>query len=1295
MHYTLRTLFPANAVPSVVQGLASLRWRARLFAWLVPFVFCANAAQAATVSSVAGGFYGDGQLATSASNFFIEALSKDAAGNIYVQDKTNRRIRKITASTGVISTIAGGGPDVDYPGDGTPAINAYLTIFSSAAHSNGDVYAAAFTRPGQRCIYKIAASTGLISTVPGSCGWVIDGLVVAPDGTLYFSVGKDNVVLTMSSAGGTVNRLAGNYTEGYSGDGGLAYETALNQPGGLALDPSASNLFIADRNNHRVRRVNLSTYLISTVAGNGSAAFAGDGGPASSASLNTPYGVAFDAAGNMYIGDAGNHRIRKVLASNASITTIAGNGVDASTGDGGAATAASLRTPMHLVVDGANNVFVADNSTLAGSLGQIDRLRKISGANGVISTVVGTGAAIGAFGGDGDGGGLSSGLNAPRGVAGEAYRSLYFSDQQNHRIRWLDTVTTPFTQLKTLAGNGVAGFAGDGGPASGAMLNSPAGMALTPSGASLYIADQLNHRVRKIDTITGVISTVAGNGLAGFSGDGGAGISAQLSSPSDVALDLAGNLFIADTGNHRIRKLNLVTGVMTTVAGNGSAGFAGDGQPAVASMLNAPAGIGVDLSGNIYVADTNNHRVRRVQVSHGTISTVAGDGGTSFGGDGRSALLASLSFPQDVLIDNGGDLYVSDSGHHRIRRIDGTTGLISTVIGNGVATFNGDYIEQSAISLRNPTALLITPKRNFVFTDTGNHRVRVIDGTFGYVVAGAPPVLSSAGTISSSAKLTLGTSSQDLVFTTPQVVGTSAPVRSVTLKNRELTQAITITSVQATGDFSTTSNCVRVVAADDTCEISLTFSPSAPGERSGTLTIVSDIGGFFESQYLTSGNGIATPGAPTLLSANPGNGQATLFFVPPQNDGASSIVNYIAGCGAFSASGVQSPVTVTGLTNGMSQSCAVRAQNAAGQGAFSNAISIVPGAAATVMLTLNIGGTGSGSVVSNPASLACTSSCSGNFSTGTSVVLTAAPSAGSSLANWSGCDFVNGVTCTVAALSGSRSVGVSFAPAPASPPLAPALVSVSPGNAQAVVRFVPGTGGTTALGFRATCQPDGVFALGLGSPLVVTGLTNNVTYSCSVRAENAIGVSANSAAANVTPASTAAPTLLAAASRFALAAPASRDLPIDLTQSVNGNPTIEPRLVSGAPIIVFQLSDAINAVGSGTATDSNMNSLAVSSMELDGNNILVRLPAGLDRKRVQVSISGINALAALLNVAVGYLAGDVTASGRVTAADIAALKAQSGRTLLPSNLQFDLNGDGQITSSDVNASKSRVGTMLP
>ncbi|PYV07226.1 MAG: hypothetical protein DMG07_29300, partial [Acidobacteria bacterium] len=335
---------------------------------------------------------------------------------------------------------------------------------------------------------------------------------------------------------------------------------------------------VADTSNNRIRSFRLGG-IIRTIAGSGSPTdpgSSGDGGPATLAKLESPRGVSVDGTGNVYIADTANHRIRRV-AVNATINTVAGNGTRGFSGDGGLATSALLNQPDGVAVDASGNLYIVDGVNY--------RVRKVTPV-GVISTVAGNGTS--AFSGDG-GGATSASLIRPTGAAVDSSGNLYVSD--GPRIRRV----TPGGVISTVAGNGNYSFGGDGGPATNASLNQPQGLA-ADSGGNLYLADFYNHRIRKIAP-SGVITTVAGSGVTGSGGDGGQATSASLWFPSDVALDRSGNLYIADWGNCRIRKVTS-DGVINTVAGNGGYGFSGDGGRATDAQLFFPFGVAVDASGS-------------------------------------------------------------------------------------------------------------------------------------------------------------------------------------------------------------------------------------------------------------------------------------------------------------------------------------------------------------------------------------------------------------------------------------------------------------------------------------------------------------------------------------------------------------------------------------------------------------------------------------------------------------------------------------------------------------------------
>ena len=277
--------------------------------------------------------------------------------------------------------------------------------------------------------------------------------------------------------------------------------------------------------------------------------------------------------------------------------------------------------------------------------------------------------------------------------------------------------------INTVAGTGSEGFSGDGGPASSAELSYPYGVALDASG-NLYFADLGNNRVRKVNG-TGTITTVAGAGSYGFSGDGGPATSAELAQPTGVAVDSSGDLYIADNSNNRVRKVDS-SGTITTVVGGGISGL-GDGGPATAAQLNQPVGVAVDGSGNLYIADAGNSRVRKVDGS-GTITTVAGTGGFGFSGDGGPATAAQLNSPYGVALDGSGNLYIGDTGNQRVRRVNGS-GTISTVAGTGTQGFSGDGGPATAAQLRDPVGVALDGSGNLYIADSANSRVRKVDGT--------------------------------------------------------------------------------------------------------------------------------------------------------------------------------------------------------------------------------------------------------------------------------------------------------------------------------------------------------------------------------------------------------------------------------------------------------------------------------------------------------------------------------------------------------------------------------------
>ena len=645
--------FVARPWGSRTAGTAPAGSRTGAKAWgcllMALFVIGAAHAQDYRFTTVAGGFTGDGGLATDAHVGAPTGLARDAQGNLYVGELQRHRIRKISPN-GVITTFAGTG----------------------AAGYSGNV------------------SKAGMATMNGPLGIAIDAM-----GNVFFSDSNNNRVRKIMP-GGVISTVAGNGSAVSSGDGGAATSAGIARPYGLAFD-AAGNLYVSESLGHRIRMITPAG-TISTFAGNGIAAFGGDGGAATSASLNQPAVIAFDAADNLYVADTFNHRVRKVSPGGV-ISTVAGAPVTGSLsfpysvaidatgslyigdagcglyrlppggalglvagGDGTCAYNGDGMQAVDATVDFVEGMAFAPNGDLYYADSGQYRVRKID-AGGTISTAAGMGSMR-------DGSAAVATFSLTTGLGVDGAGNVYVADSyNNHRIRKI----TPSQSVSTFAGNGQFSSFGDGGPAFLAALSYPRDAAADAAG-NVYIAERIGNRVRRVST-DGTIVTVAGTGSTGSTGDGGAATSARLARPNGVAVDAAGNIYIADTNNHRVR---MVTpgGIITTVAGNGVMGFAGDDGAATAASLWSPYAVAVDAAGNLFIADYGNLRVRKV-TSAGVISTVAGSGAFGYGGDGGDATAAELTRPTGIAVDASGNLFIAGGALRRVA----TDGTISTIRG--------------------------------------------------------------------------------------------------------------------------------------------------------------------------------------------------------------------------------------------------------------------------------------------------------------------------------------------------------------------------------------------------------------------------------------------------------------------------------------------------------------------------------------------------------------------------------------------------------------------------------------
>lgn len=649
---------------------------------------CSSSLSAQKIVTVAGGYVADGGPATSAALSEPQFAAYDAQGNLYITDENNARIRKVD-TLGKISTVAGNGI-CGFTGDGGPAAHA-----------------------------EICAPTGLLIDPKGN-------ILFADSGTAH---------IRKIDPSGKISTIAGNGTKGYCGDGGPALNACLNFPVGIAWVGSSSGaiLYVADSANHRIRQISMVTGKIRTVAGNGTSGYSGDGGPAKLAELNNPYSIAVHPSTQaLWISERGNSVVREVNTGTGIITTFLGKGTCGND-------LQSLCNPGGVAIDKPGNLYITDTGN--------GRVLKFAVANGSNTETLAAGAGSG-FNGDGIPATLAL-LLYPASTTFDPRGNLVIVDGGNNRVR----LGRGSQNISTLAG----GYLGDGGPSvkadvNGSFLSSNLGIG---GNGAVYVADSYDNRVRKLSG--GTISTFAGTGISGHSGDGGPATAATLTFPTSVAADRNGNVYIADIST--LRKVD-ATGMITTfnssliayslaVDGQGNVyaadfggcvirkftpsgsasivagqefqcGESGDGAPATLAQIFLPTGVAVDSGGNIYIAEWVGNRIRQVN-SSGIISTAVGTGTCGFSGDGGPATAATICAPLSVGVDGSGNLYIADLENGRIRKVSG--GIIDTIAGSGSFGYNGNNLPALETNIF-PTAVTASPNGSVYLFDVSDQRVR-------------------------------------------------------------------------------------------------------------------------------------------------------------------------------------------------------------------------------------------------------------------------------------------------------------------------------------------------------------------------------------------------------------------------------------------------------------------------------------------------------------------------------------------------------------------------------------------
>jgi sugar lactone lactonase YvrE len=599
------------------------------------------------ISTFAGtgeaGFSGDGGPAEKAQLNLPSGVVADKKGNIYISDRSNDRIRVVNKK-GIIRTYAGSGV-AGFQGDAGPALKAQLDKpFGITLDKAGNLYIA--DRNNNR-VRKVSPD-GIITTVAGDGGFFFmgdngpayrasvaapTGVAVDKKGNLYIADRNNNRIRVVDKFG-MIRTVAGTGQQGYNGDSEVARETNLYLPFGLAI-ASNDDLLVIDRSHYRIRRISPKSGKVETVAGNGLKLFAGDGGPATGATLSFPHGMVVDKDDNLIFSDKGHFRIRKITPEGV-INTIGGNGKRGNVGDNIPALEANFYNVMTIAQGPTGDMFMSSPSGFVSLIRRFDK-------KGVIHDFIDTAKPKylesirkSKYKGLVQKGAVAT-ITQFSDIVFDPKGNLFISDRLNHQIRKIDYEGN----ISTIAGTGDSDHDGDGGPALEATFRDPNALASDKKG-NIFVADTANNLIRKIDT-KGIITTFAGNGDHADSGDGGPALEAAIRSMDDIEFSPQGELHILGTNTHKVRKITK-DGKIVTVVGKGSAGFFGDDGPAINAMLKNPAAISFDSKGNLYIADMGNNRIRKVD-KKGIITTFAGTGKFGWGRTGETVEIYLQNFP--------------------------------------------------------------------------------------------------------------------------------------------------------------------------------------------------------------------------------------------------------------------------------------------------------------------------------------------------------------------------------------------------------------------------------------------------------------------------------------------------------------------------------------------------------------------------------------------------------------------------------------------------------------------------